>query len=38
MFAPVARGVEKVEGISEVKMVPEDGDSTYFCVIVERSA
>lgn len=38
MFVPpVARGVEKLEGISEVKMVP-DGERTNFWVIVLISA
>lgn len=35
---PVARGVDREEGISEVKIVPEDGERTYFWVMVERSA
>jgi hypothetical protein len=29
----VGRGVEKLDGISEVKIVP-DGERTNFCVIV----
>ena len=33
---PVGRGVEKLEGISEVKMVP-DGDRMYFCVMAPSS-
>jgi hypothetical protein len=37
LVPPVAKGVERFEGISEVKMVP-DGESIYFCVIVDIKA
>lgn len=37
MVVPVAIGVDMFEGISEVNM-PADGDSMYFCVIVESKA
>lgn len=30
MFAPVAVGVDRLEGSSEVKMVAEDGEMRYF--------
>lgn len=34
---PVASGVDKLDGSSDVKIVP-DGDSMYFCVNVDNSA
>lgn len=37
LVPPVGRGVEKLEGISEVKMVP-DGERTNFWVIVFNKA
>ena len=38
MLAPVARGVEKLEGSSEVKIVAEEGEMRYFAVRVARRA
>ena len=35
---PVAMGVERLEGSSEVKIVPEDGERMYFWEMVERRA
>lgn len=35
---PVGRGVDICEGSSEVKIVPEEGERTYFCVMVARRA
>lgn len=37
LVPPVGRGVEKLEGISEVNMVA-DGDRTNFCVMVASNA
>lgn len=38
MFAPVARGVEKLEGSSEVKIVAEEGEMRYLAVRVAMRA
>ena len=38
MFAPVARGVEKLEGSSEVKIVAEEGEMRYLAVSVAMRA
>ena len=35
---PVGKGVEKLEGSSEVKMVAVEGESVYLQARVERSA
>ena len=35
---PVGRGVERLEGSSEVKIVPEDGERMYFWEMVARRA
>lgn len=37
LVPPVAMGVERLDGSSEVKMVP-DGESIYFCMRVATSA
>ena len=38
MLAPVANGVERLEGSSEVKIVAEDGDIRYLLLSTETSA
>lgn len=38
VFAPVPRGVERLEGSSEVKIVAEEGEMRYFAWRVARSA
>ena len=38
LVPPVGSGVERAEGNSEVKMVPEEGVRMYFWVIVARRA
>lgn len=38
LVPPVGRGVERAEGISEVKMVADDGATVYFEDRTERSA
>ncbi len=37
MFAPVPIGVEILDGISDVKIVAEDGETRYLAWIVWRS-
>ena len=38
VLAPVASGVERLEGSSEVKIVAEDGDIRYLLLRTETSA
>lgn len=38
LVPPVGRGVERLEGNSEVKMVAVDGDKVYFCAKIESRA
>lgn len=38
VFAPVPAGVEMLEGISDVKIVADEGEITYLDCITARSA